>query len=128
MSKVIARKKLVNRSVEIGAVDRKAYRMVEGLEARIEAIQWLVPLGLETVAEELHRAVEKLAGRRYQRKGSHQPLRRWGCQPGSVFLGYQKVSRQRDGSPACAAIRPENSEGRLVVPDGGEKLAEAPIP
>ena len=91
MSKVTARKKRVNRNVEIGAVDRKATGMVEDLDARIEAIQWLVPLGLEAVAEELHRAVEELAGRRYQRKGSHQPLRRWGCQPGSVFLGDQKV-------------------------------------
>ncbi len=91
MSKVIARKKRVNRNVEIGAVHRKATGMVEDLDARIEAIQWLVPLGLEAVAEELHRAVEELAGRRYQRKGSHQPFRRWGCQPGSVFLGDQKV-------------------------------------
>ncbi len=91
MSKVIARKKRVNRNVEIGAVERKATGMVEGLDARIEAIQWLVPLGLEAVAEELHRAVEELAGLRYQRKGSHQPFRRWGCQPGSVFLGDQKV-------------------------------------
>ena len=60
-------------------------------DACIEEIQWMVPLGLEAVAEELHGAVEELAGRRYQRKGSHQPVRHWGCQPGSVFLGDQKV-------------------------------------
>ena len=35
MSKVIARKKRVNRNVEIGAVDRKATGMVEDLDARI---------------------------------------------------------------------------------------------
>ncbi len=91
MSKVKARKKRVKRIVEIGAEHRKATGMVEGLDARIEAIQLLVPLGLEAVAEELHRAVEELAGRRYQRKDSHQPCRRWGCQPGSVYLGDQKV-------------------------------------
>ena len=101
MSKVTARKKRVNRNVEIGAVDRKATGMVEDLDARIEAIQWLVPLGLEAVAEELHRAVEELAGRRYQRKGSHQPFRRWGCQPGSVFLGDQKVPHRRAAGTQC---------------------------
>ena len=33
----------------------------------------------------------ELAGRRYQRKESDQPYRRWGSQRGSVYLGDQKV-------------------------------------
>jgi transposase-like protein len=65
--------------------------LIEELDARIEAIQMLVPLGLQAVAEELDRAVVELAGPRYQRKDSQQPHRRWGSQPGSVYLGDQKL-------------------------------------
>ena len=48
-------------------------------------------MGLQAVAEELQRAVVELAGPRYQRKGSDQPLRRWGSQLGSVYLADQKL-------------------------------------
>ena len=92
MGKLAARKKRVKRMVEIGAVDRKAAAAVTDLDARLEAIQLLVPLGLEAVAEELQRAVADLAGARYQRKASDQPYRRWGSQRGSVYLGDQKVA------------------------------------
>ena len=91
MGKLSARKKRVKRTVEIGTVDPAAGAVAEDLDARIEAIQLLVPLGLEAVAEELQRAVMELAGRRYQRKESDQPYRRWGSQRGSVYLGDQKV-------------------------------------
>ena len=64
---------------------------MEDLDARIEAIQLLIPLGLQAVNEELHRAVIELAGPRYQRKESDQPLRRWGSQPGSVCLSDRKL-------------------------------------
>ena len=64
---------------------------MEDLDARIEAIQLLIPLGLKAVAEELQRAVVDLAGPRYRRKESGQPNRRWGSQPGSVYLGDQKL-------------------------------------
>ncbi len=73
---------------------------MEDLDARVETIQLLIPLGLRAVAEELQRAVLELAGPRYQRKESDQPLRRWGSQRGSVYLGDQKlpvdVPRVRD--------------------------------
>ena len=91
MGKPSARKKRVKRTVEIGTVDPAAGAVAEDLDARIEAIQLLVPLGLEAVAEELQRAVMELAGRRYQRKESDQPYRRWGSQRGSVYPGDQKV-------------------------------------
>ena len=48
-------------------------------------------MGLQAVAEELQRAVVELAGSRYQRKGSDQPLRRWGSKLGSVYLADQKL-------------------------------------
>ena len=100
MGKVAARKNRVKRTVVIGAVNPAAEELIEGLDARIEAIQMLVPLGLQAVAEELERAVVELAGPRYQRKDPKQPHRRWGSQPGSVYLSDQKlpvmVPRVRD--------------------------------
>lgn len=66
-------------------------------EARISMIQALIPLGLRAVEEELQGEVRELAGERYSRGG---PLKRWGSNPGSVFLGDQKlrvnVPRVRD--------------------------------
>ena len=77
--------------MSIGKVAPETAEQVEDLDGRIEAIQWLIPLGLQAVAEELQRAVVELAGPRYQRKGSDQPLRRWGSQLGSVYLADQKL-------------------------------------
>jgi len=91
MGKLAARKNRVKRTVSIGAVNPSAEGLIEDLDVRIEAIQMLVPLGLQAVAEELERAVVELAGPRYQRKDSKQPHRRWGSQPGSVYLGDQKL-------------------------------------
>ena len=100
MSKLAARKKRVKRTVSIGRVVPEAVEQVADLNGRIEAIQWLISLGLEAVSEELQRAVIELAGPRSERKESDQPLRRWGSQPGSVYLGDQKlpveVPRVRD--------------------------------
>ncbi len=100
MSKLQARKRGVKRTVTIGPVNRQATASMDDLETRIEIIQLLIPLGLQAVGEELRRGVEALAGPRYQRKGPDQPLRRWGAQAGSVYLGDQKlpveVPRVRD--------------------------------
>ena len=91
MSKLSARKKRVKRNVEIGIVAPEAVEYVDPLDGRIAAIQLLIPLGLQAVTEELQQAVVDLAGERYQRKSSDQPLRRWGSQRGSVYLGDQKL-------------------------------------
>lgn len=91
MGKLAARKNRVKRTVSIGAVNPAAEELIGDLDARIEAIQMLVPLGLQAVAEELQREVVELAGPRYQRKDSKQPHRRWGSQPGSVYLADQKL-------------------------------------
>jgi len=91
MSKLAARKKRVKRTVSIGRVAPETVEQVADLDSRIEAIQWLIPLGLKAVTEELQRAVVDLAGPRYERKGSDQPQRRWGSQPGSVYLSDQKL-------------------------------------
>ena len=91
MSKLSARKKRVKRTVRIGTVAPEAVSQMEDLDGRIEAIQLLIPLGLQAVTEELQKAVVELAGPRYQRKEADQPLRRWGSQRGSVYLSDQKL-------------------------------------
>ncbi len=45
MSKLVARKKGVKRTVSIGKVAPETAEQVEDLDGRIEAIQWLIPLG-----------------------------------------------------------------------------------
>jgi transposase-like protein len=91
VAKLSARKKRVKRVVNIGEVAPEAVVGVDALDGRIEAIQLLIPLGLQAVAAELERAVVELAGARYERKAADQPLRRWGSQRGSVYLGDQKL-------------------------------------
>ena len=59
-------------------------------ESRLEMIQMLIPLGLRAVAEELQLEVTELAGNRYSRGKTRK--KRWGYNPGSVYLGDQKVS------------------------------------
>ena len=65
MSKLAARNKRVKRTVSIGRVAPETVEQVADLDSRIEAIQWLIPLGLKAVTEELQRAVIELAGPRY---------------------------------------------------------------
>ena len=67
---------------------------VLALDARVELIQALIPLGLEAVNELLQEEVTALAGERYSRKGGLPGHDRWGSQPGSVYLSDQKLSVQ----------------------------------
>lgn len=67
-------------------------------DSRIELIQALIPLGLKAVEEMLQEEVANIAGERYQHHGGD--LKRWGSNPGSVYVGGQKlgvsVPRVRD--------------------------------
>lgn len=58
-------------------------------ESRLSMIQMLIPLGLQAVEHELQAEVTELVGERYSRGGS---LKRWGSNPGGVYLGEQKAS------------------------------------
>lgn len=61
-----------------------------GTESRLSMIQMLIPLGLQAVEEELQAEVRgHVGGGRYDRTGGDK--KRWGQNPGSVFLGDQKV-------------------------------------
>ncbi len=70
------------------------------VDAKVELIQALIPLGLLHVAESLRKEVEMLAGPRYARQGGLPNVVRYGKQRGSVYLADQKlpieVPRVRD--------------------------------
>jgi len=87
--------------VRIGGRGKKARGVVPGsgieremltLDARVEVIQGLIPLGLKAVEELLQEEVTRLAGAKYSREGGVPGYVRWGGQPGSVYLSDQKVS------------------------------------
>ncbi|HET8580192.1 MAG TPA: transposase [Nitrospiraceae bacterium] len=61
------------------------------IDAKLELIQSLIPLGLLHVEEELKKEVERLAGPRHSRGAGLPGHVRWGRQGGSVFLLDQKV-------------------------------------
>jgi putative transposase len=73
---------------------------IVNLDARVELIQALIPLGLAAVEKELERAVDELVGPRYRRSGPDRQYYRWGSEQGSVYLADQKlpitVPRVRD--------------------------------
>lgn len=58
-------------------------------ENRLSMIQMLIPLGLKAVEHELQAEVTEVAGERYSRGGA---VKRWGANPGGVYLGEQKLS------------------------------------
>jgi hypothetical protein len=64
---------------------------VSATNARLAAIQALIPLGLAAVAEELEAEVTRLAGPRYGREAAGGDRVWWGRQRGSVYLADQKL-------------------------------------
>jgi transposase-like protein len=78
------------------------WRVIEALEldARVELIRELIPLGLAEVSRMLDEEVERLAGPRHRRKEAKEASYRHGSNPGSVRLGGQRhpvrVPRVRD--------------------------------
>jgi len=66
---------------EVEVVSREAYQELE-LDAKVEMIRALVPLGLMHVEELLDAEVTALAGERYARKDASMRGRRHGSNPG----------------------------------------------
>ena len=77
-------KKRVGRKSEIEGVVDSA---ISDLDACVEAIQALISVALDRLAEDLQKSVEALAGRRYQRGTEDRQFYRWGSQLDSVYLG-----------------------------------------
>lgn len=85
-------KKIYKNAKRINAKAQKSVQELErdtGFESRMAMIQQLIPLGLKAVEAELQQEITALAGARFSRGGD---VKRWGENPGSVFLGDQKVA------------------------------------
>lgn len=65
----------------------KMFKEATSINAKVELIQMLIPLGLKAVNDALQEEVKHLAGARHSRMGD---ISRWGDQPGSVYLGDEK--------------------------------------
>lgn len=93
--------KLHKKTERINARDQRVEEIASrawDLESRLSMIQMLIPLGLRAVEEELQAEVKEWVGERYSRGTGN--CKRWGQNPGSVYLGDQKlkinVPRVRD--------------------------------
>ena len=75
---------------EVEVIKREEYAECE-LDAKVEAIRALIPLGLMHVNELLDQEVTALAGERYARKEGATLGRRHGSNPGTVGLAGQRV-------------------------------------
>ena len=119
MGKVLGKRPERKHEVRDEAAVRQA---MADLDARVEMIQALIPLGLDAVHETLQQAVTDLAGPRYQRGPADRRYYRWGTERGSVYLADQKlavqVPRVRDRH-ADREMRLDAYE-RLRQPRGGD--------
>jgi putative transposase len=75
---------------EVEVMGREEYTELE-LDAKVELIRSLIPLGLMHVQDLLMQELRALAGARYARKDEEQRGRRHGSNPGSIRLGGQRV-------------------------------------
>ena len=71
-------------------IDREGYAELE-VDATVELIRSVVPLGLLHIEELLDEEVTALAGERYARKAPSVGGRRHGSNPGTVGLAGQRV-------------------------------------
>ena len=85
------KKRKKNRKLgKVDVIRREEYAELE-LDAKVELIRSLVPLGLIHIHELLDREVTALAGERYARKEASTGGRRHGTNPGTVGLAGQRV-------------------------------------
>jgi putative transposase len=86
----VEKRKKSRRLGDVMVVEHDEYREFE-IDAKVEMIRALVPLGLMHVHELLDEEVKTLAGERYARKGEWERGSRHGSNPGTVRLAGQRV-------------------------------------
>ena len=86
----VGKRKKSRRLGEVEVISREEYSDFD-LDAKVEAIRALIPLGLMHVQETLEEEVTALAGERYVRKEASMRGRRHGSNPGTVGLAGQRV-------------------------------------
>lgn len=89
VQRLVGKGKKAKRLGEVETVDRASYHGLE-LDAKVELIRGLIPLGLMHVQELLDEEVRSLAGERYARGEGYAGVRH-GSNPGSVRLGGQRL-------------------------------------
>jgi putative transposase len=119
--------KLYRKARRINLRDQRVQEMageeVVKRESKLAMIQALIPLGLKAVEEELQGEVRLLVGDRYER--GNGSMKRWGANPGSVFVGDQKL---RVNVPRVRDLReqreiPLKSYERLQEPHSVDEMA-----
>jgi putative transposase len=109
----------------LGKPQERGWEEIEALEvdARIELIRELIPLGLAEVSRMLDEEVERLAGPRHQRKEADGTPYRHGSNPGSVRLGGQRhpvrVPRVRSETGELRLSSYEQLHGGAGIVDEG---------
>ena len=88
--RAVRKRKKVRKLGRVEIMHREDYADLE-LDAKVELIRSLVPLGLMHVEELLDEEVMALAGERYARKAAAIGGRRHGTNPGTVGLAGQRV-------------------------------------
>ena len=88
--RAVRKRKKVRKLGSVNIIRREAYADLE-LDAKVELIRSLVPLGLMHVQEWLDQEVTALASERYVRKDASVGGRRHGSNPGTVGLAGQRV-------------------------------------
>lgn len=93
MTRTVRQNVKKRKSREASAVSATAPRPfdVSTVDARVALVQALIPVALAYVGELLVDEVASLAGPRYARHDGASSRVRWGQQPGSIYLGHQKV-------------------------------------
>ena len=86
----VRKRKKGRRLGAVDVIDREEYAELE-VDAKVELIRALVPLGLMHIEELLDEEVTALAGERYARKAPSVGGRRHGSNPGTVGLAGQRV-------------------------------------
>lgn len=88
--RTVRRRKKTRRLGEAEVLSHEEFTALD-LDARVNLIRELIPLGLMHVEELLLEEVDALAGGRYERKGAAVPGVRYGSNKGSVRLAGQRV-------------------------------------
>ena len=88
--RAVGRRKKSKRLGEAEILSQAEYAALE-LDARVNLIRALIPLGLMHVEGLLLEEVETLAGGRYERKREETAGVRYGSNKGSIRLGGQRV-------------------------------------
>ena len=88
----------------VDVIDREGYAELE-VDAKVELIRSLIPLGLMHIEELLDEEVTALAGERYARKDPSVGGRRHGSNPGTVGLAGPRVPIRVPPDSPCHGAR-----------------------